>query len=144
MPGVYIGVSNEVVGKTVDTRDHTSPNKPSIANMMRKSCSELKDLWVSALEKQLVDMESHADSYRCGNQIKEYVALLQQELKYVKVLQWTGWKRLPEAEAKKKKKQEEGQVSAPVAKAVRRWWLDRCSLTILKYNSSTFRVSPFP
>ena len=107
MPGVYIGVSNEVVGKTVDTRDHTSPNKPSIANMMRKSCSELKDLWVSALEKQLADMESHADSYRCGNRDKkEYVALLQQELKHAKGL---AVDRLEKAalkqEAKKKKKQ---------------------------------------
>ena len=64
MPGVYIGVSNEVVGKTVDMRDHASPNKPSIANMMGKSCSELRDLWVSALEKQLAEMEALEDSYR--------------------------------------------------------------------------------
>jgi hypothetical protein len=111
MPGVYIGVSNEVVGNTVDTRDHESPNKPSIANMMSKSCSELRDLWVSALGKQLAEMEAHEDSYRCGDRDKaECVALLRKELVHAEGL---AVEKLEKAalkqEAKKKKKKKSGK-----------------------------------
>lgn len=106
MPGVYIGVSNEVIGQTIDTRDHNSPNKPSIANMMTKSCSELKGLWVKALGLQLAEMEALGDDYRCGNKTKpQFVALLQKELKYAKDLPADKLEKSAlKQEAKKKKK----------------------------------------
>jgi hypothetical protein len=105
MPGVYIGTNNNVVGQMIDTRDHASPNKPSLCNMMSKDCSELIQLWISALEKQVVDMNERNDAYQCGSiQKKDFVALLNAELKHAKGLDASKLQKVADKQAKKKAK----------------------------------------
>ena len=105
MPGVYVGTNNNVVGQMIDTRDHASPNKPSIANMMSKDCSELIRLWVGALEKQLIGMKERDDAYRCGNSNRnEFIALLQGELKHAKALNAAKLQKHADRQLKKKSK----------------------------------------
>jgi hypothetical protein len=104
-PGVYVGVNNDVVGKVVDTRDHASPNKPSLANMLSKDCSELIQLWVGALEKQVIEMKAKNDDYRCGNSDKNgFQKLLENELKHANGLDGAKLQKVADRQAKKKAK----------------------------------------
>ena len=103
MPGVYIGITHNAVGKVVDLRDHDSPNKPSLANMMSKDCSELINLWKSALEKQLEEMQEKDDSYHCGNSTKvKFVNVLVNELKHAKGLNAVKLQAAADKQEKKK------------------------------------------
>ena len=105
MPGVYVGVANDVIGNTVDMRNHKDPDKPSIANMMSKSCGELKDLWVRALEVQSAQMFEQSDDYRIGGKTKEqFLKLIKAELAHAKSLDPTKLDKVCERQAKKKKK----------------------------------------
>jgi hypothetical protein len=103
MPGVYIGTNNNVVGQMIDTRDHTSPNKPSLCNMMSKDCSELIKLWIAALEKQIVGMNQRDEEYQCGSiKKKTFVALLDAELKYARGLNPNQLQKHADRQFKKK------------------------------------------
>ncbi len=104
-PGVYVGINNEVVGKIIDTRDHQSPNKPSLGNMMTKNCSELVELWTGALVKQLAEMKDRNDDYRCGNSNKAgFIKVLENELKHAKALDAAKLQKKSDSQDKKKAK----------------------------------------
>jgi hypothetical protein len=56
-PGVYICTQGSNVGKFIDRRDHTQ--SPSFRNFARKSSEELKELLLTAIEKQRKELIQH-------------------------------------------------------------------------------------
>ena len=50
-PGIFICVHGSELGMITDTRDMT--NAPTVNNLLKKSCKELKQLWKTALTEQM-------------------------------------------------------------------------------------------
>ena len=54
-PGVFLCVHGEGLGRVTDTRDMTKA--PTVNNLMKYNCHQLKNLWVSAIEEQMKVLE---------------------------------------------------------------------------------------
>ena len=70
MPGVYVCVEGDDVGKIKDLRD--MKNKPSFSNFLSKGSEELKDLLVLAIERQLTALiQSEGEGTITEKELKE-------------------------------------------------------------------------
>ena len=56
-PGVYVGVHGGVTGTILDLRDHT--DSPCVNTLLEKPSSELKDMWLRAMEEQRKQLSEH-------------------------------------------------------------------------------------
>lgn len=50
-PGIFLCVHGEGLGRVTDTRDMSKA--PTVNNMMKYNCHQLKNLWVTALKEQI-------------------------------------------------------------------------------------------
>mmetsp|Transcript_87697 Transcript_87697/g.249505 ORF Transcript_87697/g.249505 Transcript_87697/m.249505 type:complete len:92 (+) Transcript_87697:309-584(+) len=69
MPGVFICVKGDSIGEILDKRDPATC--PSLKNLKKKNCNELKGLLLEALNKQreqLVEHEGEGTSIEKGIQ----------------------------------------------------------------------------
>ena len=70
MPGVYVCVEGDDVGKIKDLRDMKS--KPSFANFMSKGSEELKDLLIRAIQQQMKALvESEGEGTSTEKELKD-------------------------------------------------------------------------
>ena len=50
-PGMFICIHGGDIGQIIDTRDLR--NAPTVNNLMKYNCHQLKSLWITALKEQL-------------------------------------------------------------------------------------------
>lgn len=54
-PGIFLCVHGENLGAVTDTRDMTKA--PTVNNLMKYNCHQLKNLWIAAIEGQMKELE---------------------------------------------------------------------------------------
>ena len=54
-PGIFVCVHGEGLGKVTDTRDMSKA--PTVRNLLKYNCHQLKSLWITALKEQMKALE---------------------------------------------------------------------------------------